>query len=223
MQSSPQFSFRAVGEYFEALVAQIDTPILKRLSITFFISALEIPRIHDFANRIENLGPFGQADMEVSNWQIEMTLGSPTSTQFRLVLECVVGRLIDDTNIQPATASPISRGTARDSWTSMENYCAVIDSSLWLGLFRLFVSVKSLYVSDILMSTVAAALKELTLERTMEVFPVLGNLYLEGPQSSGPVLESMLLPRRRRKGEKGESVWVLAPREPLDDACWAIR
>ena len=193
------FSFRGVSEYFEALVAQIDTPILKRLSIAFFISTLvptlEIPRIHDFVNRIESLGPFGRADVEVSDRTIRMTLGSPTSTQFRLALEC--GK-VQDRIMSPMTQifsqqlrllSHVEQLEIRvRRW---ENEAPSIDSSLWLGLFRLFIAVKSLYISDGLLPTVSVALKRFTPERTVEVFPALGNFYLPGLEGSGSVPESI--------------------------------
>ena len=193
------FSFCGFSKYFEALVAQMDTPILKRLYITFFISAFEVPRIHDFVNRIENLGPFFRADMEVFDSKIEMTLGSPTPTQFILALECGVhGQLMSSmTQIQILSQqlrllSHVEKLEirGRPRWGIIA-LVIDLDSSLWLELFRLFVAVKSLYLSDTMVSTVAAALEEFPQESTMEVFPALSNFYLEGLQSSGSVPESI--------------------------------
>jgi hypothetical protein len=66
-----------------------------------------------------------------------------------------------------------------------------IDSSQWLGLFRLFTAVQSLYVSARLLRPVAAALHELTGVMAMAVFPALRNLSLEGLQPSGPAHDAV--------------------------------
>jgi len=66
-----------------------------------------------------------------------------------------------------------------------------MDSSLWLELFHLFIAVQSLRVSEKLLPPVAAALQELTGERTMEVLPALHSLSLEKLGASGPVQEGI--------------------------------
>jgi hypothetical protein len=66
-----------------------------------------------------------------------------------------------------------------------------MDSLLWLELFQLFITVQSLCVSEKLVPPVAAALRELTGERTMEVLTALHSLYLEGLWPSGPVQEGI--------------------------------
>ena len=185
-----RFSFHGFSQYFEALVSHMDTPILKQLSITFFISALEIPRLHGFVNRIESLGPFGRADMEVSDGKIEMSLGS--LTQFKLAFECEVqdwqlSLMTQVFSQQLRLLSHVEQLEIREHPWDLDD--PVPDSPLWLELFHLFIAVQSLYVSEKLVATIAATLKELTVEGAMEVFPALCNLYLEGNQSSGSVQE----------------------------------
>jgi hypothetical protein len=58
-----------------------------------------------------------------------------------------------------------------------------MDPSQWLELFRLLVALQSLYVSERLVHRVAAALKELTGEMTMEVLPAPRNLFVRGTPS----------------------------------------
>jgi hypothetical protein len=191
------FSFRGFSKYFEALVAQIDTPVLRRLFITFFVSTFEIPRIHDFVNRIENLGPFSWADMEVSDTDIEMTLGSSTPTRFKLAFGYgAQGRPMSSmsqvfSQQLRLLISHVERLEIRGPPWGIIAPAIDFDSSRWLELFRLFVAVKSLYLSDMLASTVATVLKEIALESTMEVFPALSSFYLEGLQSSGSVPDSI--------------------------------
>jgi hypothetical protein len=66
-----------------------------------------------------------------------------------------------------------------------------MDPSLWLELFLLFNALQSLYVSAKLVAPVAAALQELTGERTMEVLPALHSLFMEGLEPSGPMPEGI--------------------------------
>ena len=63
--------------------------------------------------------------------------------------------------------------------------------SHWLELLRPFSGVRSLYVCDELESLIAAALRELTGERMMEVLPVLENLSLDELGRSGPARDAM--------------------------------
>jgi hypothetical protein len=60
-----------------------------------------------------------------------------------------------------------------------------------LEFLNSFVSVKSLYVSEMLGPFVVQVLQELTGERIMEVLPALHDLFLEGLQPSGFVQEAL--------------------------------
>jgi len=66
-----------------------------------------------------------------------------------------------------------------------------MDTSQWLGLLHLFSALQSLYVSKGLVPIIAAALRELTKGRAMEVIPTLSSLFLEGLQPSGPAQEAI--------------------------------
>ena len=66
-----------------------------------------------------------------------------------------------------------------------------MDSAQWLELFRLFVAVQSLHVSERLVSPVARALQDLMEQTATEVLPVLRTLFLEGLRPSGPGHEAI--------------------------------
>jgi hypothetical protein len=66
-----------------------------------------------------------------------------------------------------------------------------MDPSQWLELFHPFIAVQNLYVAKRLVRFVVTALQELTGERTMEVLPVLNNLFLEGFETPGPVQQAI--------------------------------
>ena len=184
------FSFYGASEYFEALVAQIDTPILKRLFITFLIPTLEIPRLYSFVDLIESLGPFDRADMAISDREIKMACESPT--RFKLAFKCQVkGRplslMAQILSHQLRLLSHVEQLEIREHPWAIED--PVMDSPSLLELFHLFIDVKSLYISGKLVTTAAVALKELTMEKAKDVFPALCNVYLEGLQSSGSIQE----------------------------------
>ena len=184
------FSFDGSSQYFEALVSHIDTPILKRLFITLSIPALKIPRLHGFVDCIESLGPFHRAVMDVSYGKIEILLGPPTRFKLAFLSQVEDWSVSSMTQVFSQQLRLLSHvKTLRIQGALWQVTGPAIDSSLLLELFRLFISVRSLCVSANRMATVTTALKELTVEGAMEVFPALCTLYLEGFQSSGSVKE----------------------------------
>ena len=66
-----------------------------------------------------------------------------------------------------------------------------IEDTEWLDLLHPFTAVKNLYLSRRFAPRIAPALRELTGERTTEVFPALQNIFLEGFQPSEPVQEGI--------------------------------
>jgi hypothetical protein len=64
-----------------------------------------------------------------------------------------------------------------------------VESTSWLELLRPFVAVKNLYISEEFVPRIAPALEELVGVRTTEVLPTLENIFLAGPQPSGPLPE----------------------------------
>ena len=64
-----------------------------------------------------------------------------------------------------------------------------IKNTEWLDLLLPFTAVKNLYLSKLILPSIALALQELTEGRTTEVLPALENVFLEGVQPSEPVQE----------------------------------
>jgi len=193
-----RLSFRGSSEYLDNLVAQIDTPLLKQLIVAFFKdTTLHTRQLHDFIERTETLGPFNQAVMELSGRVIKIILGIPIRFEFEIRCdgsESQESQLSSMTQMfgqQLPLLFCVGQLEIREAhWETFEwRDDPPMGTSLWLELFRLFISVQNLYVSRKLVRPVAAALQELNGERTMEVLPALRNLYLEGLQPSGTVQE----------------------------------
>jgi hypothetical protein len=188
--------FRGVSEYFEDFVAQIDTPLLNKLIATFFMDIIfEIPRLRHFIVRAERLKPFDRARMNFHDGEINIGVGL-----FELQIQCErsdwqLSSMVQIFGQQLPLLSHIEQlEIFRPSYANIEWIGNPdMDSSLWLELFHLFIALQSLYVSAQLVAPVAAALKELTEGRTMEVLPALQSLFLEGLGPSGPVPEGIKL------------------------------
>jgi hypothetical protein len=188
-----RLSFFVFSEYFEAFVARVDTPLLKGLHLSLSSPTFDIPQFHNFVDRIESLGPFKQAGMEIFYGQIRMKLGSPTRFELKIgcpsvdPLDWELSSMNQIFSHQLHLLSHVERLEIRGVPWAFHGLEPVINPSLLLELFRLFNAVHNLYVSEKLVATVTTILGELTVEMAMEVFPVLCNLYLEGLQSSGSV------------------------------------
>jgi len=192
------FFFAGASEYFEDFVAQIDTPILNRLLVAFFLDLIfDIPQFHDFIDRTNRLKSFNQADIEFYHRKIKIVLGSPTRFELEIKCERPDWQLSSMTQIfrpQLPILSHVERlGIRAGSFRFRPRWKADpdMDTSQWLELFHLFIAVRSLYVGSLLMSPVATALQELTGGRTLEVFPVLRNLSLQHLEPSGPAQEAI--------------------------------
>ena len=190
-------TFLGVSEYIEDFVAQIDTPLLNSLLVTFFMDLIfDIPRLRHFIGRSERLGPFDQARMVFHDREIWITIGFPH--RFRLQIRCErldwqLSSMVQIFGQQLPLLSHVEQleiyepSYVHMQWIDKPD----MDSSLWLELFHLFIAVQSLRVSEKLVPPVAAALQELTGERTMEVLPALHSLFLEELEPSGPVPEGI--------------------------------
>jgi hypothetical protein len=191
--------FTGVSEYFEDFVARIDTPLLEQLSIAFFLDLIfDIPQLHDFVARTENLRPFNQAEIQFSGRTITVILGSPTRFELEIKCERSDWQLSSMTQIfsqqLPLLSHVEQLEIGERPWESVGwKDDPDMDSSLWLELFQLFVAVQSLYVSKNLVLPVVAALQDLRVTggTAVEVLPALLNLSLEGLEPSGPVQEAI--------------------------------
>ena len=192
--------FKGSSEYFNDLVARIETPVLKCLTLTFFKDTIShTRRFHDFIERAVTLRPFNQATVEVSGQAINIILGSPIGFELEIRWE-----------VPESPGSQLSSMTQMLSQHSPRLLCVEqlkirearwegchwkndpqMGSSPWLDLFRLFSSTQNLYVDRNLVRPVTAVLQELNEERTMEVLPALRNLHLEALPPCEPAQELM--------------------------------
>ena len=192
-------AFCGASECFENFVARIDTPRLTWLRTTFFMDLIfDIPRLRNFIDHTEGLKSFNQAAIVFSDWKINIEFGPESSPQFSLEIrsERLDWQLSSITQIFSEQLPLLSyveqlelRGFPQEGFEWKDD--PDMDSAQWLELFRLFVTAQSLHVSERLVSPVVRALRDLTEQTATEVLPVLGTLFLEGLQPSGPGHEAI--------------------------------
>ena len=196
-----RFTFRGVSEYLEDLVAQIETPLLDSIRISFFNQLIfDIPRLSQFMRTTRwkpsiearvDLFDFGVwvkffsgtkfsgqvSVLTISSTVLEWQLSSLAQlfTSFFPTIHMVEHLYIDTS----ASESPPSQ--LQDDIENMQ----------WQDFSHPFTAVKNIYVCEKFVQCIAPALQELVGERATDVLPALENLFLEGLQESGPVREAI--------------------------------
>ena len=199
LPSLTRFHFRGVGEYSENLLARIDAPTLQTLSITFSDVVFRIPQLYRFLSCAQEFEPPSVVDMEFGRQDIKFTFRP--SNNIRLRIEC--GHLTTQVSSIAAICRDLSPFLSHVErldlhgrhlpWSPSWPGYSVPAGLDWLGLFHLFISVQSLYVSMNLGPFFIPALEELTKEGATAVFPKLRTFFLEElhPSRAGPVREAI--------------------------------
>jgi hypothetical protein len=194
------FKFGGASEYLEDFIARIDTPLLARLQISVSVLVFNIPRLKEFIDRTERFKLLDQVDVLLSPWSIKASLRSATGLPTALILgiTCRVadwqvssmGRVCNQ--LSPLLSQVERLDIRHYPWGQLKwQDDNDADSTRWLELLIPFVSVKSLYVSELLGPRLACSLQELNGGRVTEILPALQNLFIEGLQPSGTELEGM--------------------------------
>jgi hypothetical protein len=190
--------FGGISEHLEDFTARIDAPLLDQLRIAFSIGFISgTPQLQHFVGRAESLRPLNHAQVTFTNFTHTITLGSPARFVLDVKWNLSHQILSSVTQICNDHFSYLSHVDKLNVHTFPEGPGAKlggkngIDSSQWLELLRPFSGVRSLYVCDELEPLVAAALRELTGERTMEVLPALENILLDELGPSGSAQDDM--------------------------------
>ena len=199
----PLDAFHFVGdtEYLEDLVTRIDTPRLNTLLVFFFDEIdFDYRQLAQLINRTPTLSALDEALVKFDDTTAIIKLRYRTSRSsldnVRIYIACREPylQLSSAQRICNASLPPLS--TVEDLhiphryrklvWT---DYAIV--NTLWLRLLIPFTAVKNLYISETFAPGIAAALQELVRGRIIEVLPSLQNIFLEGPELSGPLQENI--------------------------------
>ena len=195
------FLFKGASEYLEVLVARIDAPRLNRLHITFFNDIVfDTPHLVEFISLTPALKALKKADFVFNHHAVNVEFSLPTTGHGELTLQVLcreldwqVSSLVQILNLSPSPVSKLEDLYINEGsfWIRLGNRQDNIENAEWLELLRPFAAVKNLYLSLKLAPLIAFALQELAGGSMTELLPNLQNIFLEGLQPSGPVLEGI--------------------------------
>jgi hypothetical protein len=182
-----KLEFRGVSEYFEDLVARIDTPVLSRVRISFFNQLdFDVPQFALFVGRTESLGSFKRAKLSFKYLTANVTLyHDPPNSWEEAVLSIDISCRGFDWQLSGLThiCTQLSPSFSYVEWLELNSAPPTplslgdsADLTQWMELFHQFIAVQSLGIYGLHMH-IALVLQELTRHSTMEVLlPVLRNL-----------------------------------------------
>ena len=172
------FWFKGVSEYSEDLIALIDAPQLKNLSITFFNDIVfDTPQLTRFISRTSKLKALERADITFLDYAARVDFSSWTSYggSFMVEVSCkgLDWQLSSLEQVCTSCLPPLSMLENLYFDDPQADWTDIIDDELWVELLRPFSAVKRLFLSDKAASYVGSALQELVEGRTTEALPTI--------------------------------------------------
>ena len=189
--------FKGVSDYLEDLVAQIDTPLLRRLGITFFHQLVfDTPQLLQFVRRPNKLKEPVEAQVVFLGDAVGVSLYSRRQSVQHEMLGLVIlcresdWQLSSLAQICSSVLSPLRTleclNIGEDHYPP--RWYDDMENIQWLELLQPFTLVKDLYLSKTLGPRVLHALDELTREGVTEVLPALQNIFVDGLDPSGTIM-----------------------------------
>jgi hypothetical protein len=193
------FLFKGVSEYLDDLVACIDAPRLNILRIIFFNDIVfDTPQFMQFISRTPMSRAPEKAQITLQDRRAGVTFPSQTSRDGYFSVEVLCKGLDwQFSSLEQVCTSCLPPVSILEDLYFYEDLDSRLDwkdsieSRQWLELFRSFMAVKNLYLSENFASRIAPALQELFEGRTSEMLPNLQNIFLKGLEPSGSVQESI--------------------------------
>ncbi|KAF8462789.1 hypothetical protein DFH94DRAFT_482492 [Russula ochroleuca] len=188
--------FKGVSEYLEDIAARIEAPRLKYLDITLFNQILfDTPQFIQFISRTPTLKALEKARVAFTDGAARINLSSVTSGFGELTVK-ILCRELDwqVSSLEQVCTSCLPPLSTSDLYIYMDKvgyWQDNVENMLWLELLYPFMAVKNFYLSKEVAPRVVPVLQELVGGRATEVLPTLQNIFLEGPQPSGPVQEGI--------------------------------
>jgi F-box-like len=187
--------FRGVSEYLEDLVVRIDTPLLDNFEITLphqFIP--DTAQLAQFIGRASKLKAHDGAHVVFHDSGVRLTLPRIFEKRLEISYEVVNWQVSSvaqvSTLLSQAFSATVERLYICDDYAYWRGDIRVVNNH-WLEFLRPFTSVKSLYLSRVIVQRIAPALQGLIGERVAGVLPALQTLFLEDLKLSGPVQEAI--------------------------------
>ena len=208
--------FKGVGEYLEDLVAQINTPLLENLWITFFNQLIfDTPQLTQFIGRTPKFKAHDEARVVFSDLDVSVTLLQTFGAVIKLGISCsqsdwLLSSLAQVCSLSfPPALIPAVENLYILKFGSRE-WQQEIENCQWLELLHPFTAVKDVYLASEFTPRIAPVLQELVGERVTEVLPALRSLFFEETLPSGPdqkTIEQFVTARRLANHPVAISCW----------------
>ncbi|KAH9957742.1 hypothetical protein BGW80DRAFT_1565215 [Lactifluus volemus] len=198
--------FFGASEYFEDLVARIDTPAILSVDTRFFNQLdFDMPNFLQFISRTQIPGSFEEAKLYFYyDWAVFIHFGHrdlPGGKEFRSALDirischaldwqvaCVAqicGKILPFlSNVERLLIATDSLDYKRTTDVVFSDWKDYVDNPQWLEIFHAFSALQHMRIPPRLGEIIASALQELTGERVMDALPILRHLYLPPPSAS---------------------------------------
>jgi hypothetical protein len=196
-----------MAHYSEDFLARIDTPVLNKFSMTFFLDLINIPHFKLLIDRAEGFKLSKAAMLRFDPSGIRLELDQPWGSMLRISCRRVDWQ-VDSMARVCRQLSPFLSLVERldltaDYWPSLSQGEGDTASSRLPELFQPFTAIRGLYVSKSFIPLIATALQELIGERATEVLPNLRDLFFGGSVIPIAVQEAMrpFVDARRLSGQ----------------------
>jgi hypothetical protein len=195
--------FKGDSEYLEDIVSRLEAPLLIHAEIKFFNQLIfDTPLLRHFISRTTTFREAYRAYISCQEDTVLFSLYSQNGTDeeatvmLRISCEPLDWQIsslaqVCSTSFPPLPAlEHLHIDIETDPHSSLE-WQDDMEDTQWLELLHPFTSVKDLRLCKDSVAFIALSLQDLSGERITEVLPALENLFLEGPQPSGPVKEAI--------------------------------
>jgi hypothetical protein len=209
-----RFGFHGASEYFEDLVARIDTPSIIYVATWFFNRLdFDIPHFLQFIGRTQIPRSFEEAKLCFVDEGAYIHVGHrdpPGAKEFRIALSIAISCYVLDWqvaclaricgNISPFlfNVERLLIATSHPDDAVFSDWKDYVDNPQWLEIFHAFSALQHMRIPPRVGEIIASALQELTGERVMDALPMLHHLYLHPRSVSIPqAIEPFISSRRR--------------------------
>ncbi|KAI0298244.1 hypothetical protein BC826DRAFT_120765 [Russula brevipes] len=204
-------AFWGMADYSEHLLARIDTPVLYKLYMGFFINPIfDIPHFKQFIGRAKGLNPLKEAKLwfNSKSWTVGLQLDQLPGPRLEVGCNRMDRRQLGSMARVCGQLSPFFSSIERFDLVWSDMFCGPegiydLESTQFLEILQPFTAIRSLYVCKTLVSYIGPALQELIGESTTEVLPNLRDLFLGGSAISGSIQKGIqaFIEARRLSGQ----------------------
>ena len=191
------FRFTGNREYLEDVVSRIDAP-LDTINVNLSDKpAFDIPLLRDFIGRTKILDAPHRADTSFAHSSARISLfRGKGDIDFKVLDLSTMCSMRDYLSLLAQGCSSFLPPLPSLEHLSISGDLPLgwqpeVENTQWIELLRPFITVKDLVLDELVALSVAPALQELVGDRGTEILPELQNIFLDGFQSSGSVLDGI--------------------------------